>query len=341
MATEHVPRSALCFTAGEFELGDNGDGAKTAPFKMVARSGQPVDHKFWGRIVHDVNGLRLSKQRIPIDYCHDDREIVGYANRFSADPGDDNVVHLGAAGALVPFKDSDRATEIIHKQKAGVPYQASIDFGGKDLELERVEKGQSVPVNGYQFSGPGVVVRQWSLRSIAVCPYGADPNTSTTFSGGNEIAVKFREPSMSDTKPQDTKLTVTESEQTPDDETKQPEAEAQEESTAVEAEAANDTAEAEVAQAEAVEAPPAADANAEQLSEGMRFLDSFGDRGGVWFAQGKSFAESQQLFIHELQQERDQLKAKLSALEGLGEETPVKFSTADKPKKTSAIRIRK
>ncbi|KKK48455.1 hypothetical protein LCGC14_3144950, partial [marine sediment metagenome] len=44
------------------------------------------------------------------------------------------------------------------------------------------------------------------------------------------------------------------------------------------------------------EAPPT-----EQTSEGQRFLDAFGERGGVWFAQGKTFAEAQKLHVADLE----------------------------------------
>src|SRR5690606_36622863 len=141
--------------------------------------------------------MRLSKQRVPIDYCHDDREVIGYANKFDSESGD-----LVVSGALTPWKENDRAAEIVHKQKAGVPYEASINFGGDGIVLERVSENMAVDVNGYKFAGPGVVVREWPLRGIAVCPYGADQNTSTTFSGASEIAVQIREADMPKAKPQ-------------------------------------------------------------------------------------------------------------------------------------------
>jgi hypothetical protein len=42
------------------------------------------------------------------------------------------------------------------------------------------------PVNGYQFEGPGIIVREWPLRGVAICPYGADANTeSAALAGAN------------------------------------------------------------------------------------------------------------------------------------------------------------
>ena len=170
-----IPAAACAFTVSEVEFGDNGEGAKSAPVRLVARTGKPIEHWFWGRIVHDLAGMHLHKSRIPIDYAHDSKEVLGYLNRFDITSGD-----LVVSGALVPFKDSDRATEIMHKTRAGVPYEASINFGGDGLKVEEVPEGFVAQVNGFAFDGPGVIVREWPLRGVAICPYGADANTSTS-----------------------------------------------------------------------------------------------------------------------------------------------------------------
>jgi hypothetical protein len=169
-----IPAGACTLVVGEFELGDNGEGAKSAPVRLVARSGKAIEHWYWGNVVHDLAGMRLHKSRLPIDYVHDSKEIIGYLNRFDTSSGD-----LVTTGALVPYKDGDRATEILHKMKAGVPYEASINFGGDGIKVEEVFAGQTVEVNGAQFVGPGVIVREFPLRGVAICPYGADANTSS------------------------------------------------------------------------------------------------------------------------------------------------------------------
>jgi hypothetical protein len=182
-----IPARACVMGVGEFAIGDNGENAKTAPLSMKARSGQPIEHWYWGRVVHDLSGMRLAKNRVAVDYCHDDKEIVGYLNKFDATSGD-----LMASGALVPFKDNDRATEIAHKMKAGVPYEASINFGGDGIKLEDVPEGMVAQVNGYAFAGPGVIVREWPLRGVAVCPYGADQNTESAnaFAGNKTFSAQ-------------------------------------------------------------------------------------------------------------------------------------------------------
>ena len=169
-----IPYTACQFAGGEVSVGDNGENAKTAPVKIKARSGQPLEHWFWGRVVHDLAGMRLNKSRLPIDYAHNDSEVLGYLNHFDSKSGD-----LMASGALIPFSDNDRASEVLFKMKEGVPYEASIFFGGDGIKVQEVGEGELSPVNGYDFEGPGVIIREWPLRGVAICPYGADANTES------------------------------------------------------------------------------------------------------------------------------------------------------------------
>lgn len=179
---DEIPADACILKSGEFELGDNGENSKSAPIRLVARSGKPIEHWFWGRVVHDLSGMQLHKSRIPIDYVHDDKEVIGYLNKFDTESGD-----LVTSGALVPFKETDRATEIIHKNKAGVPYEASINFGGDGIKIQQVLKNERAAVNGYDFEGPGIIIREWPLRGVAICPYGADSNTESSVFATNKV----------------------------------------------------------------------------------------------------------------------------------------------------------
>jgi hypothetical protein len=325
--TRQIPLAALRFAA-DLEMGNNGEEAKTVPIKVKARGPQAVDHWFFGRMVHDLAGMSLSKPRLAIDYCHREDEVMGFANKFETEGG------LVASGALTPFQEKDRASEVIFKSQQGVPYEASIFFDPAELVLEEVPQGMSVPVNGLQFAGPGVVARQWTLRGLAVCPYGQDKTTAVEFSAGKlptEVAVRY-----------------TQSEQPPAVETA---------TAAVDPAKANDTApekadeavdpeaqasakpdeESEQEQAakpaEEQPTPAAVPVEAAALSanqDGPAFLAAFGDQGGVWFAQGKSFAQCQALFHQQIVADRDrlakeneQLRTQLAA--SRGEREPVSF----------------
>lgn len=62
-----------------------------------------------------------------------------------------------------------------------------------------------------------------------------------------------------------------------------------------------------------------------QMSEnnGKRFLDAFGDKGGVWFAQGMTFEQAQEQYVKELKAENDALKARVGTTDRGAD--PVKF----------------
>lgn len=179
-----VPRRALQMTLGPCEFGQaDGKGQAGVPVTLKARDGGVVDHWYWGRVVHDLAGMRLHKKSLAIDYCHDVDQVLGVAEQFDTDSGD-----LIILGRVLPFVDGDRANEVVAKQQAGVPYEASIAWDGP-LRIEEVDAGVTVEVNGRTIDGPVTVIREWSLRGVAICPYGADRNTSTQFAADTEVAV--------------------------------------------------------------------------------------------------------------------------------------------------------
>jgi hypothetical protein len=166
---DKIPAGACTFAA-PLTIGDNGDDSKTAPFELLARSSKPIEHWYWGNVVHDMAGA-FGKERIPIDYNHG--EEIGFSNKRSiTDEG------LRLSGALVSVKEDDMAHTVMKRSKAGIPYEASINFGGDGIVVEEVPDGTFVEVNGYQFTN-GVVIRKFPIRGCAFCLYGADGNTET------------------------------------------------------------------------------------------------------------------------------------------------------------------
>jgi len=159
----------------QFADGDAATGI--LPFRMVARSKDAIAHYYWGRIVHDLSGMILRKDSVTVDYAHGFDEVIGFANQFAVtDAG------LEVSGSLVTTEPHDKADEVYRKGKAGVPYEASIDWDGPEVQIEYIPDMVTTEVNGQQFAGPGYVVRKWPLRAIAICRYGCDPDTRTQFS---------------------------------------------------------------------------------------------------------------------------------------------------------------
>lgn len=327
--TKNVPEGALKFRAAGVSIDLLADKHSVT---LLARSAQPIEHWYWGNVVHDLAGMTLNKKRIPLDYAHNADEVIGYLSDFSVNPRG-----LQVSGELVIFKDDDRAAEVAHKSAAGVPYEASINFGGDGIKIEEISEGDKTEVNGFEFAGPGVVVREWPLRGVAICPYGADANTeSEVFNNqGRSVSVEVlsEEKKMSDeTRDADSveetqEVAADQVEEVASDEAA---ADQVEETTSDDAE--DNTEEAVEEAVEETDLEPVELSQADGRGECRQFIDAFGPQGGVWFAEGKTFADASGLFLQGIIEERDelrqaveQLKAQLSSVER-GEGEPLDFT---------------
>jgi len=344
-----VPRKALTMLA-PFELASNGDGAKTAKFSMVARTGEPAQHPYFGWFVNDMAGMQLHKPRITIDYNHD--ETVGYANRFDTSSGD--LIASGVIRSVVP---GDAADRIIKRSQPdpeneieAQPYEASITFDG-DIIAEEIPEGYTATVNGRQIVGPMLILRQWNLRAIAICDEGCDKYTSTTVEMSNDtdtltIKVQMNEShaeGTTDVVPVEaTEVAVIEAQA----EQIQPETPTVEGTTDV---VPVDTVELNQEAGEAVEQPavepmpvepePVAEVSQDlpvqepvmmaeaTVTLGQKFMVMFGEeQGAKWFALGKSYDECLGEYVAQLKTENTELKARLDALAHVGEPAPVRFA---------------
>lgn len=330
--TDTIPAAACQLALGTFQLAaaDVVEEGKPVPITMLARTGQPIQHWYWGKTVHDLSGMKLHKKTLPIDYCHLASEVLGYLDEFETETGD-----LVAKGALVPFRSDDRAAEVAHKAKAKVPYEASIDFAGDGLVVEYVSEGATVEVNGYQIEGPATVFRQWPLRGVAVCPHGADMNTSSSFAASEKVGVRVLT-SSKETK----QMAKTET-------TKQP--------AAAKGKKLNQDAPGEGAAEQpaattpdnqaAAEAPvEAAEGATEQPTQqsadkapGQRFIDAFGEqKGSVYFTKGLTFDQAEASFREQLAAENAELRQKLASAPSDRGADPVEFQEAAE-KKTKGL----
>lgn len=317
MKNKKIPINALFCKAGAFEFKSKDDEQDSLAVRLLARSAKPISHWFWGNVVHDLEGVKL-KASIPIDYAHNDDEVIGYLDEVEKKKDG-----LYLSGKLVPFTDGDRASEVNFKLKAGVPYQASINFAG-DVEIEELKAGQSSKVNGFTFKGPGIIVRKWDLRGVAVCPYGADPNTSSrALAQAGEITVNIKE-----TEPMELK----EQKETTEQETPVPEA-------AKQISGAEKELSAPVADpAPAADPQPNPKKTADKqfsLSEFKKMADQFGSEiAAKTVLSGGIFADAQAEYIKNLKEENKRLKESSPAVSG---QPPVAFNEAtendaEKPK---------
>lgn len=299
-----VPLSACRLDAGEITL--DASAAGKTPIKLRARTGDPVNNWWWGKLVHDMAGFEKPAGSTPLDYCHDDEEIVGYTDTFTASPDG-----LDLAGFLTSIAAGDRADEIAQKQRLGVPYQASVFFDPRSIE--DLMPGAKAEVNGQTVEGPASIIRKWGLRGCAICPYGNDAGTSVELS-----AVKLSVP-RTFTSPPGALMSTTVTNAAP------PETAVQQSTPAATPAAA----------APASGAAPT-DPRAGFLAELKRFNEAFGPQGSIWLGEGKSFEEAALLHNKALteklaaqQTEIDGLKTKLTAVPR-GEDAPLSFSAGDK-----------
>lgn len=328
-----VPAQACRLAGGEVELEAAAESGNV-PIRMMARTGQPIEHWWWGRCVHDMAGMKLHKSTLPIDYVHD--EPIGFLNKFEA--SNDGLV---VEGELVPTGEpGDRTSRLLKLSGGGVPFEASIDFTGDGIKTEWLGEDQVAEVNGYTFEGPGVIIREWPLRGVAVCPYGADMHTESAFRRGGEQQT-FSLHNVEATMP------------------KNPEKKLSEAGAVAEAAPAVVTPAAEAAPVVAEETKPAEEKPAEaspadevaalsaMRSEAKRFRESFGDKGAVWFAEGLTFDEARARELAELKADKErlskevgELKSKLAAA-GQGEKDPVSFNADGETKRNGfAAKIR-
>jgi hypothetical protein len=273
-------------------------------------------------------GFKPAAPSVPLDYCHNDSEIVGVLDEFK--PTDDG---LDCSGRIVPFTEHDRASEVDYKSRQGVPYQASIYFDPDNLVIEQLGQGAKTKVNGYELEGPAIIFREWMLRGVAVCPYGYDVNTSTRLSAGTlagEITLPVTLSNIDPMKKTPAQLAadaankVNKLEATEGDETEKKDEELSTETEGDETEKKDEE--------EELSAP-----RAEFAATLKRFAEKFGaTNGAAWAAEGLSYEQALERHVAELTagnqklaKEKTDLAAKLSAV-NRGEKEPVTFATDEK-----------
>src|SRR5512147_2623185 len=118
-----IPALAFRFVSSIDLEGSEADPT-SVPIRMVARSSKPIEqHWFFGKIAHDMAGLKRHKDRLPVDYAHE--EVIGYLDRFDVDDQHNLVVEGKLIKTSAP---DDRARQVSELAAGGVPFEASIDW---------------------------------------------------------------------------------------------------------------------------------------------------------------------------------------------------------------------
>jgi hypothetical protein len=141
-------------------------------FELVGYTGRAI-RQSWSRnpLVIDLAGMDTTSQSVAVMYGHqyDLEAAIGQADRV--DNSGQDLVLAGDVIGEGPLVD-----KVMAYAKKGWKFQASI---GADVNrIENVAPGETVTVNGREFTGPISVVRSSTLRETSVVLFGADNFTS-------------------------------------------------------------------------------------------------------------------------------------------------------------------
>jgi len=154
----------------EFEWVEAAEGeSKLKKFTITAYTGVPVRVGYGYPVVVDLAGMAIANQQLPILKDHDPTKIVGHT-----DSHDKSVKRLKLTGVVSGVGEASQ--EVVALGGNGFPWQASI--GASIEQMEFVDKGESVTVNGRAISGPVYVARKSTLRETSFVAMGADAGTS-------------------------------------------------------------------------------------------------------------------------------------------------------------------
>lgn len=147
------------------------ESGKPRRFSILAYSGGPLNvDGFDVPVIVDLNGLEIPGAiPILIDHTKSVEATLGVTDTIT---NDGTTLSLGGVVTGV----SALAQQVLAQSAAGHQWQASI--GAAVNEQEEIRAGQTVSVNGREFSGPVIVARRSVLRETSVLPMGADHTTT-------------------------------------------------------------------------------------------------------------------------------------------------------------------
>ncbi len=145
-----------------------------------------LDKSVWPvPVVFDISGFE-PLQVLPIVRDHDQGQKIGQTEAVVYGP--DGIT---ARGRMLNLGIDEAAEKVLRLWKRGSELQASIhtDLIGEG-DIEFVQEGESVTVNGREFAGPVEVVRKTRLREISIVTVGANAGTSVEIKANAPAQIK-------------------------------------------------------------------------------------------------------------------------------------------------------
>lgn len=168
--------SQMIRISGEATLSDapiraDGSSSGNPTFDLEGYTGRAIRQN-WSRLpmVVDLAGMDTSNIiAVMLGHEYDLDHAVGQAAKVV-----NSGTNLRVAGEVIG--EGPEVTKAMNLARKGWKFQASI---GADVgRIENIAAGESVEVNGRQFSGPISVVRASTLREVSIVLFGADAATS-------------------------------------------------------------------------------------------------------------------------------------------------------------------
>ncbi len=149
-----------------------GERPKVRSFSMIAYTGGAMRLAgYYWPVVVDLAGIQVSSQSRPILFGHQIDRIVGHTESIEV-----SAQRIKVSGKLSGVGDD--VNLVAATADNGFPWQSSI--GAEAQQVEYVDRGNKVKVNGRNFDGPVYIARKTSLREISFVALGADDNTSAS-----------------------------------------------------------------------------------------------------------------------------------------------------------------
>lgn len=120
-------------------------------------------------VVVDLTGISAARERLPILRDHDTSKVVGHTTEVVV--GKSGItIHGVISGA------NEHSAEVTAASQNGFAWGASI--GAQPTQMDFVDEGQTVGVNGQEFTGPMYVARRAVLSEVSVTAIGADASAN-------------------------------------------------------------------------------------------------------------------------------------------------------------------
>ena len=150
---------------------------KRVKIKVITSS--TLEHPGLGRFRVKTETAAPSKERVPLDYNHNEEEVIGYVENFQC--SEDAITADGVV--LIGDDSSDAAKTFAQNIDGGVPFEASAFLDLSEAESVELEDG----------------VTEWSgalIRGVAICPYGTDRKTTGSLKmGETNFVVRLKDKS--------------------------------------------------------------------------------------------------------------------------------------------------